>query len=81
MDSYISIKKEQKLWIHHFVILQLFHPLFRFYPGEECDLDFKENNHNLFVERMTDVYLETYSEMYGNTPIYSWVWMGDGGKI
>ena len=24
-DSYTSLKKEQKLWIHHFVILQLFH--------------------------------------------------------
>jgi len=27
-DSYIGEKKDQKLWIHHFVILQLFHPLF-----------------------------------------------------
>ncbi len=30
-DSYTGEKKEQKLWIHHFVILQLFHPLFCFY--------------------------------------------------
>jgi hypothetical protein len=33
-DSYTGPKKEQKLWIHHFVILQLFHPLFRVYPGD-----------------------------------------------
>jgi len=26
-DSYIGEKKVQKLWIHHFVIFQLFHPL------------------------------------------------------
>ncbi len=58
-DSYTSLKKEQTLWIHHFVILQLFHPLFRYYPGEECDFEFKDNNHNLFVKRMTDLHLET----------------------
>ena len=80
-DSYTSLKKEQKLWIHHIVILQLFHPLFCYYPGEECDFEFKDNNHNLFVERMTDVHLETYTKMYGDSPNYSWVWMGDGGKI
>ncbi len=34
-DSYTGDKKVQKLWIHHFVILQLFHPLFRFYRGED----------------------------------------------
>ncbi len=80
-DSYTSLKKEQKLWIHHVVILQLFHPLFHYYPGEECDFEFKDTNHNLFVERMTDVHLETYTKMYGDSPNYSWVWMGDGGKI
>jgi hypothetical protein len=34
-DSYTRDKKVQKLWIHHFAILQLFHPLFRVYPGED----------------------------------------------
>jgi hypothetical protein len=29
-DSYTGDKKVQKVWIHHFVILQLFHPLFCF---------------------------------------------------
>jgi hypothetical protein len=32
IDSYTSLKKEQRLWIHHFVILQLFHPLFCMHP-------------------------------------------------
>ncbi len=36
-NSYTSLKKKQRLWIHHFMILQLFHPLFRIYPGEECE--------------------------------------------
>ena len=80
-DSYTSLKKEQRLWIHHFVILQLFHRLFRVYPGEECDYEFKDNNYHLFVERMTDTQLEAYTKMYGDSPNYSWMWLGEGGKI
>ena len=80
-NSYTSLKKKQKLWIHHFVNLQLLHSLFRYYPGEECDFEFKDNNHTLFLERMTDIHLETYSKMYGDSPNYSRVWMGDGEKI
>ncbi len=80
-DSYTSLKKEQRLWIHHFVIVQLFHPLFRVYPGEECEYEFKHNNHHLFVERMTNTQLEAYRKLYGNSPNYSWVWLGEGGEI
>ncbi len=80
-DSYTSLKKEQWLWIHHFVILQLFCPLFCIYPGEECKYEFKDNNHHLFVERMTDTQLEAYKKLYGDSPNYSWVWLGEGGKM
>jgi hypothetical protein len=80
-DSYTGDKKEQKLWIHHFVILQLFHPLFRFYPGDDSDLQFQDDNHNLFVEKITDSHIKYYVKMYGDTPNYSWLWLGDGCKI
>ncbi len=82
-DSYIEEKKVQKLWIHHFVILQLFHPLFRIYPGEE-DLGFpkfQNANWTHFVEKFNEDYLNLYLKMYGNTPNYSWLWIGAGGKI
>ena len=72
-DSYTGPKKKQKLWIHDIVILQLFHPLFCLYPGEESVVIFKDDNHNLFVGKMTDIHIEKYSDMYGNTPNYSWV--------
>jgi hypothetical protein len=49
-DSYTGEKKEQKLWIHHFVILQLFHPLFCFNPGDGSPISFSDDNHNLYVE-------------------------------
>jgi hypothetical protein len=77
-DSYTFLKKVQMLWIHHFVTLQLFHPLFRIYPGEECEYQFKDNNHHLFVERMTDTQLEVYMKLYGGSPNYSLVWLGEG---
>ena len=81
-ESYTGDKKEQKLWIHHFVILQLFHPLFCFYPGDDYDdIVFTDDNQNLFVRRIRDSDLKPFSEMYGNTPNYSWLWLGDGGKI
>ncbi len=80
-DSYTSVKKEQGLWIHHLVILQLFHPLFRNYPGEECEYFFKDDNHHLFLERMTNTQLDVYTKKYGDSPNYSWVWLGDGGEM
>jgi hypothetical protein len=82
-DSYTGEKKEQKLWIHHFVILQLFHPLFRFYPGTGEDLPFpcSDDNHNLFVERMSSQHIQLYNKIYGDTPNFSWMWLGVAGKI
>jgi len=43
-DSYIGEKKDQILWIHHFVILQLFRPLFLFYSGDDSELPFTCEN-------------------------------------
>jgi hypothetical protein len=50
-ESYIAKKNEQKLWIHHFVILQLFHPLFCFYPGENEELPFSDSNTAFFLKK------------------------------
>jgi hypothetical protein len=80
-DSYIGDKKELKLWIHHFTILQLFHPLFRFYPGDDSEPSFTDSNHNLFVEKINENKLKTYIQWYGDTPNYSWLWKGVPGNI
>ena len=82
--SYIGDKKKQKLWIHHFVILQLFHPLFRFYPGDDSagvEIKFINDNHHLFVAQMNKEQVEKYMNIHGDTPNYSWLWLGEGGKI
>jgi hypothetical protein len=81
-DSYIGEKKKQKLWIHHFVILQLFHPLFRFYPGDDTvEIEFSDDNHHLFVAKMNDDQRNSCIKTHGNIPDFSWLWLGDGGKL
>ncbi len=82
-DSCIGEKKAQKPWIHHFVILQLFHPLFCIYPGEEDGEfpKFKNANWTHFVEKFNNEYLNLYMKMYGDTPNYSWLWICARGKI
>ena len=78
-DSYIGEKKVQKLWIHHFVILQLFHPLFRFYPGDDSELPFTDSNHHLFVMRINEKNennVKLFFRYYGDTPNYAWMWKG-----
>jgi hypothetical protein len=80
-DSYTGEKKEQKLWIPYFVILQLFHPLFCFYPGDGSPISFSDDNHNLFVERISDRHIQLYIKIYGDTPNFSWIWLGFAGKI
>ena len=79
-DSYSAQKKVQCLWIHHLAILQLFHPAFRKYPGEDGDFEFKHDNNNLFLEKMTPGQQSMYTKMYGDSPNYSWVWQGEGGR-
>jgi hypothetical protein len=81
-DSYIEDKKKQKLWIHHLVILQLFHPLFRFYPGDDsAEIDFHDDNHHLFIAKMNEDQIKMYIKTYGETPNFSWLWLGEGGKL
>ena len=75
-ESYIAKKNEQKLWIHHFVILQLFHPLFRFYPGDDEELTFSDSNHSLFLMKINEVNLKTYRSHFGDLPNYAWLWRG-----
>jgi hypothetical protein len=69
------------MWIHHFVILQLFHPLFRFYRGEETnEIVFLNENHNLFVAKMNDDQMKLYNKTHNGNPKFSWLWLGRSTK-
>jgi hypothetical protein len=72
---------EVKLWIHHFVILQLFHPLFHFDLGDGSPISFSDDNHYLFVERISDRHIQLYIKIYEDTPNFSWMCLGFAGKF
>ena len=82
-DSYTGDTKKQKLWIHHFVILQLFHPLFRFYNGEDAHekIVFLNENHHKFVAKMNDDQIQLYIKTHDDNPNFSWLWLGHGGRM
>ena len=73
---------KQKLWIHHYLILHLFHPFFRLYPGEVFDGKFCDDNYRHFLHKIRNKDLPTYKELYNDEegPNYYWQWKGNGGK-
>ena len=64
------------------MILQLFHPLFCFYPGDDsAEIEFQDDNHHLFVAKMVNEdQIKMYIETHGDTPNFSWLWLDEGGK-
>jgi hypothetical protein len=78
---YTNIKKEQPLWIHHFAILQLFHPCFRMYLNDPLGVNFLNDNHHLFLREFSPEDLKSYINIYGDSPNYSILWVGEGGRI
>jgi hypothetical protein len=79
--TYTNIKKEQPLWIHHFAILQLFHPYFRMYLNDSLDVNFLNDNYHLFLRKLSPEDLKSYIIIYGDSPNYSFLWVGEGGHL
>ena len=69
-NSKTDEKNVQKLWIHHFMILQLFHPSINLSSGEAL----VNANHANFVERIT------LNEKHKYNFHYDWKCLGCGGK-
>ena len=65
------------------MILHLFHPLVRFYPGEDNNeaIVFSNENHKLFVAQMDDYQMELYIKNHDDNPKFSWLWLGHGEKM
>jgi hypothetical protein len=79
--TYTNAKKEQPLWIHHFAILHLLHPCFRIYLNDNTKVKFLNENHHLFLRQFIPDELKNYVGMYGYSPNYSYLWIGEGGHI
>jgi len=71
-DTYKGEKRKEMMWIHHFVILQLFHPKFR----NEKDVRFQHDDNTMFLRKITLDKTQQYITLYHDSPRYEWLWLG-----
>ena len=62
--TYKGEKRMELMWIHHFAILQLFHPKFCM----EKDVYFEHKNSGLFLRQFTLDETEEYMNQFYDTP-------------
>ena len=60
------------MWIHHFVILQLFHPKFRM----EKDIHLEHENSGLFLYQFTLDETQEHMNLFHASPRYEWLLLG-----
>jgi hypothetical protein len=69
--TYKGEKCKEMMWIHHFVVLQLFHTKFCI----EKDFCFEHQNSGLFVRKITLDETQQYINLYHDSPKYEWLWL------
>ncbi len=72
--TYKVEKRKELMWIHHFVILQLFHPKFCM----EKDICFEHKNSGLFLRQFTLEETQKYINHFYDTP--RWCGARPGGS-
>ncbi len=70
--TYKGEKRKELMWIHHSVILQLFHPEFH----KEKDIHFEHKNSGLILYQFTLDETQEYINHFHNTSRYEWLWLG-----
>ncbi len=70
--TYKGEKCKELMWIHHFVILQLFHPKF----CTEKEIRFEHKKSRLFLRQFTLDETEEYMNHFHDTPRYEWLLLG-----
>ncbi len=71
-DTYKGDKRKESMWIHQFLILQLFHPKFLKIKSAE----FLHDNHSSFVCQFTTDKQQEYTNIFEEFPNYNWLWLG-----
>jgi hypothetical protein len=72
VDSYSVEKRKEAMWIHHFVIVQLFHPKHQ----KVKKIHFVHDSHSLFVRHFNhneDQEIQTYLKTRLDMRIRGWV--------
>jgi hypothetical protein len=70
--TYKGEKCKELMGIHHFVILQLFHPKFCM----EKDIHFDHKNSGLFLRQFSLDETQEYMYLFNDSPRYEWLWLG-----
>jgi hypothetical protein len=65
-------KRKEMMWIHHFVILQLFHSKFH----NEKDVCFQHEDSTMFLCKITLDKTQQYIHLYHDSSRYEWLWLG-----
>jgi hypothetical protein len=74
-SSYVNEfgKRVEGMWIHHFVILQMFHRRFR----QHDDVNFLNDNCSSFVKEMTKGEMDHYYAKHNKWPNFRYLWVHD----
>jgi hypothetical protein len=73
VDSESGEKRKEIMWIHHFVILQLFHPKYQ----KVQNINFVHDNHSLFVHHFYHDEDQEHTNLYEDTPRFEYFWLGE----
>jgi hypothetical protein len=71
VDSYSGEKHKEAMCIHHFVILQLFHPKYQ----KVQKIHFVHDNHCLFVCHFNHDEDQEHTNLFEDTPRYEYLWL------
>jgi hypothetical protein len=73
VDSESGEKCKEAMWIHHFVILQLFHPKYQ----KVQNIIFVHDNHSLFICHFYYDEDQEHTNLYANTHRCEYLWLGE----
>ncbi len=71
-DMYKGDKRNNTMWIHHFVILQLFYLKFL----KIKSIEFLCNNTSSFICQFTTDKQQEYTDIFCQFPNHKWLWLG-----
>jgi hypothetical protein len=73
VDSYSGDEQKEGMWIHHFVILQLFHAKFT----KVGNINFVHDNHSLIVCDFNHDKEQEYTNIFEDMPSFEFLWLGE----
>ncbi len=71
-SHHIYVDSKEAMWIHLFVILQLFHPKYK----NVWKINFVHDNHTLFVRHCTHDEFQEHANIFNDMPWFQYVWLG-----